>query len=309
MKANNAKETSMIKRSFPLAVISVAACAALVMGLTACGNNKNDQPTILTEAPESTDENNIITEKAKSSVPEISEDSVLSDDQNAPVADSSSDTANSSDNSSDSSETADSQPEKVEMSVEKMLSMDGAQLRALSNDEYEIIDGASAQSASFGLKCAAFPEYVFVLKRVEYSENKPENTIKVPIDDYVFELGDEIEQLNLYEGANVGSGVTVGMTYNEIEKKLGHDIEVSMVNTTLGMAAWTEIDGRYWALHFDMTDEQAGEIWKRLDASTKDGHTTLDDPGHVDLSDMDPVCDLAVFDISIDNWYYGRTVD
>jgi hypothetical protein len=82
-----------------------------------------------------------------------------------------------------------------------------------------------------------------------------------------------------------------------------------MVNTTLGMAAWTEIDGRYWALHFKVTHEQGEEIDMRLDASTKSGHTTLDDPGHVDLSDMNPVCDLAVFDIIQDNIHFGRPMD
>ncbi|MBO4867641.1 MAG: hypothetical protein J5582_13950 [Ruminococcus sp.] len=301
MKANNTREYSKIKNRFPIAVISVAACAALVMGLTSCSNN-NDQTDLSAAAKDSSTNISVDNTNETNIVSETTESSVSNDVQNDPVGDSNI----SSDNSSDNSEAGNNQTEKVEMSVDKMLSMDGKQLRALSNDNYEIIDGASAQSASFGLKCAAFPEYVFVLKRVEYNNDKPENTIKVPIDDYVFELGDEIEQLNLYEGANVGSGVTVGMTYNEIEEQLGHDIEVSMVNTSLGLAAWTEIDGRYWALHFDVTDVPDDEIWKRLEESTEGGEINLDDPGHADLSDINPVCDLAVFDIEADNWHYGR---
>lgn len=309
MKKNNF-EMSNTKSKLPVAVLSVAACAAIVFG--SCGSSDNKTLTengagaasaaqdsgISVSAADNNE--NIIPEKTESSASEI----IQSEAATQSTADN-----GEADSEAEIADVPESQPEKVEMSVEKMLSMDGAQLRALSNDEYEIIDGASAQSASFGLKCAAFPEYVFVLQRVEGSINKPENTLKVPHDDYVFELSDKIEQLNLYEGAEVGSGVKVGMTYNEIEEQLGHDIEVSMVNTSLGMAAWTEIDGRYWALHFKVNDEQREEIWERLDASTESGQTTLDDPGHADLSDIDPVCDLAVFDKYADDWYFGRPMD
>lgn len=49
------------------------------------------------------------------------------------------------------------------------------------------------------------------------------------------------------------------MTYKEMEEQLGHNIEVSM-DTTVGMASWLEIDGRYWVLIFDLTDEQTKKI-------------------------------------------------
>ena len=307
-------EMSNVKINLPAAFLSGAACAAIVFGVAAAALRGSDNKLLSergaaaaygaqgsgTSVSAADKNDNIIPEKKESSASAIiqSEAAVESTAENREYAP-----------DADIADIFESQTERVEMSVDKMLSMDGAQLRALSNDEYEIIEGASAQSASFGLRCAAFPEYVFVLRRVEGSDNKPENTIKVPYNDYVYELSDEIEQLNLYEGAEVGEGVKVGMTYNEIEEQLGHDIEVSMENTTLGMAAWTEIDGRYWALHFKVTDEQGEEIWERLNASTESGQTTLDDPGHVDLSDMDPVCDVAVLELDYNDWYFGRTMD
>lgn len=210
---------------------------------------------------------------------------------------------------SSSADVSASQTERVEMSVDKMLSMDGAQLRALSNDQYDIVLGKSGQAASFGLKCAAFPEYVFLLQRVEGMDNKPENTIKVTYGDFDYELSDKIEELNLYEGADVGGGITVGMTYNEIEEILGHDIYMSATFSVLPNAAWTEIDGKYWALSFDLTYEQLDELQKRLDASTEKGKISMDDPGSVDISDMNPVCNLAVYNIDADNAHYGRLPD
>ncbi len=205
----------------------------------------------------------------------------------------------------------DIQPEQVEMSVDKMLSMDGAQLRALSNEKFEIVHAASTQGAAFGIKCNAFPEYVFVVNTTDLTEGEPETPLEYPgageLTGWKYTLGDTITQLDLYEGANVGSGVTVGMTYNEIEELLGQDIYVSMVNSSLGLAAWVEIDGRYWALHFDVTEEQSEEIYERLNASAEGGQISIDDPGEADISDMDPVCDIAVFDIDVDNWHYGRT--
>lgn len=317
---NNNYEMRKVKSNLPTAVLSAVACAAIGFGVAAVafrgGDNKLLSERSAYAAPAAQDSVTSVSaaDKNENIIPENTENRASEAIQSETAVETTAEKSVPSYNGEADYETGntdifESQSEKVEMSVDKMLSMDGAQLRALSNDEYEIVEGASAQSASFGLKCSAFPEYVFVLQRVEGFIDKPENTIKVPYDDYVFELSDKIEQLNLYEGAEVGSGVKVGMTYNEIEELLGHDIEVSMVNTSLGMAAWTEIDGRYWALHFNVTDEQRDEIWDRLNASTESGQTTLDDPGHVDLSDMDPVCDLAVFDKYADDWYFGRPIE
>lgn len=231
MKKTNFEMSNTKRSKLPVAVLSVAACAAILFGSCASSDNKplteNDAGAAsaaqdsVTSISAADSNDNIIPEKTESSASEIIQSEAAADS----IAENSVPSDNGeADSKADIANVPESQPKKVEMSVEKMLSMDGAQLRALSNDEYEIIDGASDQTASFGLKCAAFPEYVFVLQRVDYLRDKPENTIKVPHDDYVFELSDKIEQLNLYDGAEVGSGVKVGMTYNEIEKLLGHDI-------------------------------------------------------------------------------------
>ena len=43
-----------------------------------------------------------------------------------------------------------------------MCTMDSSQLRELSGNKYDIVDAARTQNTMFGIRCDAFPEYVFV---------------------------------------------------------------------------------------------------------------------------------------------------
>ena len=87
------------------------------------------------------------------------------------------------------------------------------------------------------------------------------------------------------------------MTYNQIEEALGEDIYMTATFDSIGYAAEVEIDGRKWYLHFVLTDEQDEELYARLAESTGVGEVNVDNPGHVDISDINPVCDIAIYDV------------
>ncbi len=204
--------------------------------------------------------------------------------------------------------------QSVEMSVDKMLTMDAAQLRALSNDEYEIVSPASSQAAYFGFKCKSFPDYVFVVAPSEYiGANEEPSDPNAPVtgvyqsDDggrkYV--LGNNrITQLDLYGNAYIGDGVNVGMRYNEIEQILGTELYIQPIESSMNHAAIVNIDGRQWYLHFDLTDEQYAQFMAEIESNYRyitdeNGNTYLDGSsvwGHkADFSDVNPVCDFAVY--------------
>ncbi|MCR5142484.1 MAG: RNA polymerase sigma factor [Ruminococcus sp.] len=193
--------------------------------------------------------------------------------------------------------------EPVEMSVEKMLSSSVEDLKAIGGD-YEIVEIAESQALYVGYKFSAFPDYVFITDRADVTDDisDPQYAGK----DYYttqdqdgntqyYVLGDKLYQLDLYGSAYVGSGVSVGMTYNDIEAALGQDIFISCTFDSIYYVATVEIDGRSWNLHFVLTDEQAEELYARLQESTGIGEINTLNPGSVDISDMDPVCDIAIY--------------
>ena len=200
--------------------------------------------------------------------------------------------------------------DSVYMSVDKMLSMDAAQLRALSDNEYEIVLSASSQAAYFGFKCKAFPDYVFVVWPSDHIGADEEYFDKsVPVTqaygDTRYVLGNnEITQLNLYGNAEIGSGVKVGMRCSEIEQILGTELRLQPIESSIQQAAAVEINGRTWYLHFDFTEEQKQQIAQEFQSNYKyvpdemgnmvlDGSSVWDQSISIDR--WDPVCDIAVF--------------
>lgn len=202
------------------------------------------------------------------------------------------------------------------MSVDEMLSMSVDQLKALSDNDYEIVLSASTQAPYYGYKCSAFPEYVFCLEEATTTETKPSGDVDYGVINsdngtWYRVLGDKMDQLNLYNGAYVGDGVTVGMNYSDIEKTLGTDLSIHRVGTTLELCADVVIDGRTWELHFDLTDEQEEKVQANisdqidaLNAEYGEWYVNNSNVGDisVDLDDLgfDPICDIAVLNL----WNY-----
>lgn len=184
----------------------------------------------------------------------------------------------------------------VDMSVEKLLSTDVDTLLAMSNNDYEFVQ-VQGQCEKYGFKCAAFPNYVFTVAQ-EYADGKAEGPFDVqpnyePESHHINVYGKKIDQVDLLEGAYIGEGVTVGMTYNEIKEAVGGELKVHINNSSMGYSADVEINGRSWMLHFDLTEEQQNEVRSRIVDATPEENTCLWDT-FVDISDMDPVCDMAV---------------
>ena len=214
----------------------------------------------------------------------------------------------------------------VEMSVDKMLSMTPSQLRELSNNDFELIESESWQVNPIkGIRCAAFPNYVFEISP-RFAKGEPEGKLETyngypnagaAGDTRIIYDSEEISQLALYDGAEVGGGVKVGMTYNEIKEALGVDPKVCQMTTTISPAAIVKIDGRIWLLHFDLTDEQRTAVMEQINAILEERTANMTEeekerlsyadvinyPGNpynikIDLSNLDPVCDVAVCELS-----------
>ena len=197
--------------------------------------------------------------------------------------------------------------------VEDMLNMSTTELLELSNFEYEIVQSAHTQCLKYGIRCAAFPDYVFVPEQYnDFSDlywTNDDYALVVPVNDAYgntyneMKLTEKINQIELYGTAWIGGCANVGASQADLEYVLGQDLYLEGIPTSLGLAARAEIDGRTWLLHFDLTEEQEEEIISRIRANDKytmveDGVTVLTEWGKAYFGDMNPVCDLAVLDLS-----------
>lgn len=195
-------------------------------------------------------------------------------------------------------EDKDVSPAPVEMTVDKLLSRSRRELTALSFEDYEFVL-MQGQSEKYGFKCAAFPNYVFSVDQ-RYEDGKPNGPLDVPIrredvDKHMFLFGNSAEQIELYKDAYVGEGLTVGMTYNEIKELAGGKLGIHVNNSSMRLSSTIEIDGRSWEIHYDLTDDQYKEIRSRIDAAYPDPETYSFWESTVDISDINPVSDIAVY--------------
>lgn len=224
----------------------------------------------------------------------------MSDEEthNADINDSS--TADESSKPEDSSTAEKKETVPVEMSVNKLLSTDVDTLLEMSNNDYEFVL-VQGQSESYGFKCAAFPNYIFRVDQ-EYKDGAASGPFDVPANadpdsKHIEVNGKTIRQIDLVEGAQLGNGITVGMSYNEIKEIMGGELKVHINNSSLEFSADVDIDGRTWMLHFDLTNEQKDEVRKRINDEIPDPENADNTQlwgTFVDISDMDPKCDMAV---------------
>ena len=194
--------------------------------------------------------------------------------------------------------------EPVDMTVDRMVNSSVRELCELSANDFEVdyhnIYGV--QGISLGIKCASFPNYVFVANH-DWVEGTPENEFEIadPNDPTCkFVIGNEIKLLNLMPGAVIDGGITVGMTYNELESALGQDLLVYGTNDTRGFCAEALIKGREWSFVFDLTEEQEQEIQRRQQEMARGEELSIENSrGYaVDISDMNPTSKVAVLYVS-----------
>lgn len=211
------------------------------------------------------------------------------------------------------SDDANIEPEKglPYMNVNELLSMSVDQLKALSDNDYEIVLSASNQAPYYAYKFAAFPQYVLGVSQADCLHTQPSDDVDYVYNESIYGpeyriLSDKKDQINLYNGAYVGDEITVGMSYSQIKEKLGTDISLHACNTSLNWASTVEIEGKTWFLHYDLTDDQEqilkGIYDKQIDALEEEygekysAYTNIYDIT-IDLDDLgfDPACDIAVY--------------
>lgn len=108
--------------------------------------------------------------------------------------------------------------------------------------------------------------------------------------------GGGIDFLNLYDGAFISENIYVGMTYNEIAERIGGITNFGLTGDDLYLSCWANIDGRLWEIGFELNNEQENEIIQRL--YSKDPEAYEENPFSVsaDISDINPVSNIAVYD-------------
>ena len=194
--------------------------------------------------------------------------------------------------------------EPVDMTVDRMVNSSVRELCELSANDFEVdyhnIYGV--QGMSLGIKCASFPNYIFVANH-DWVEGTPENEFEIADPNnpsYKFVIGNEIKLLNLMPGAVIDDGITVGMTYNELRSALGQDLLVYGTNDTRGFCAEALIKGREWSFVFDLTEEQEQEIQRRQQEMARGEELSIENSrGYaVDISDMNPTSKVAVLYVS-----------
>lgn len=161
---------------------------------------------------------------------------------------------------------------EISINGEALLTMSVNEALELGENNYELIYPTGLlpdeERKRDMYKCSAFPEYCFKA---------------------VYEDSDEINFINLYDGAYINDDFYIGMTYNEIIKAAETTntpySEIVPTNDDVGYTMSISIaEGSEWHIGFDLTDEQKKEIDSRA------GHPVFD----TDISDMDPVSVIGI---------------
>ncbi|WP_024857556.1 RNA polymerase sigma factor [Ruminococcus albus] len=195
----------------------------------------------------------------------------------------------------------------VEMTAEKLFSMTNSELRELSNNDFEVVaepgfNFADSGSIVFGIKCRAFPNYIYF---VDYrnEEGQPSEPLDAPDrwhgDQKVVLDSEEVRELIVQGNESLGEGISVGMTYSQIKEANG---SLHLYNDGF---AYPWINNRVWGLHFVLTAEEKALINQKFDEIALENEGSTDIP-MIDLTELgiDPVCDYA----HIYNTYNGVKV-
>lgn len=195
----------------------------------------------------------------------------------------------------------------VEMTAEKLFSMTNSELRELSNNDFEVVaepgfNFADSGSIVFGIKCRAFPNYIYF---VDYrnEEGQPSEPLDAPDrwhgDQKIVLDSEEVRELIVQGNESLGEGISVGMTYSQIKEANG---SLHLYNDGF---AYPWINGRVWGLHFVLTAEEKALINQKFDEIALENEGSTDIP-MIDLTELgiDPVCDYA----HIYNTYNGVKV-
>ncbi|MBP5267761.1 MAG: sigma-70 family RNA polymerase sigma factor [Ruminococcus sp.] len=190
----------------------------------------------------------------------------------------------------------------VEMTAEKLFSMTNSELRALSNNDFEVVLEPYSFNLVYGIRCKAFPNYVYIVD-IRNEDGQPDGPLdaidrwhgdqKIVLD------SEEVRELIVQGNEPLGEGISVGMTYSQIKEANG---SLHLYNDGF---AYPWINGKVWGLHFALTEEEKALINQKFDEIELEIDVTTDIP-MIDLTELgiDPVCDYA----HIYNTYNGVNV-
>ena len=179
----------------------------------------------------------------------------------------------------------------VEMTAEKLFSMTNSELRALSNNDFEVVLEPYSFNLVYGIRCKAFPNYVYIVD-IRNEDGQPDGPLdaidrwhgdqKIVLD------SEEVRELIVKGNEPLGEGISVGMTYSQIKEANG---SLHLYNDGF---AYPWINYRVWQLHFALTEEEKAIINQKFDEIELEIDGTTDIP-MIDLTELgiDPVCDYA----------------
>lgn len=172
---------------------------------------------------------------------------------------------------------------------EQFFSKTVGEMLDLAGESYELVYPTFVQQGYNSMyQCGAFAQYHF--GRAAYDTEKGTGYV---------DKSQPVTRVELYSGAYLTKDIYVGMTYNELCNALGEKPLMYLSNTDRDRIVSANINGRVWWFGFDLTDEQLDETYKRMQAQT-DSETFGLNPYQygIDVSDIDPVTNVAVCDIS-----------
>jgi RNA polymerase sigma-70 factor (ECF subfamily) len=179
----------------------------------------------------------------------------------------------------------------VEMTAEKLFSMTNSELRALSNNDFEVVLEPYSFNLVYGIRCKAFPNYVYIVD-IRNEDGQPDGPLdaidrwrgdqKIVLD------SEEVRELIVKGNEPLGEGISVGMTYSQIKEVNGG---LHLYNDGF---AYPRINSKIWGLHFALTDEEQALINEKFDEIEAEYEGTTNVP-MIDLTELgiDPVCSYA----------------
>lgn len=172
---------------------------------------------------------------------------------------------------------------------EELFSNTVGDMLKMADNNYELVYPTFVQNGYDSMyQCSAFPQYHFGRAALNTETGKGYVDESLPV-----------TRVELYNGAYITKDIYVGMTYNELCNALGEKPLMYLSNTDRNRIVSAKINGRTWWFGFDLTDGQLDETYQRMQAQTDSETFNLNPYQYgVDISDIDPVTNVAVCDIS-----------
>lgn len=160
------------------------------------------------------------------------------------------------------------------------------------NDEYELSNYEKYKNDE------DYKYYNYSLEEYKMERGKEYDSLLNSYDGYFdYSLGSKVDFLYCEKGVDIGNGITVGMTFNEIKSIVGDDLEFEPVGgnalQSSGPVAEGTINGVTFEIAFELTDEET-EIYSNALAAKIEETAGTEAPLNVSISGFNPKSSAAV---------------